>query len=353
MKTVSVALPGRAYDILIGGGLLERAGSLIAPIAGENAVAVVSDNIVWSLYGMAFAKSMSAAAVPFRPVILPAGESSKTIDGLTKVYEGFAQANLSRRGLAIAFGGGVIGDLAGFAAATWMRGISFVQIPTTLLAQVDSSVGGKTAIDLPAGKNLAGAFHQPKLVLADTALLQTLPERQLACGVAEVIKYGAICSRTLLDRLSAPFSKDLLPEIIEECCRIKADIVLSDELDTGRRMILNFGHTFGHAAEALGGFTRFTHGEAVAIGTVLAAEIGERAGVTRPGCAEKLRDILSAHNLPTDCPFSAAELLPQMALDKKGRSGGVDLILLADFGKAIIRHFNFAELELLLREVLR
>lgn len=345
MKTVRVALPGREYDILIGGGLLEQAGERIKPLANGNGIAVVSDENVWRLHGETFEKSMRSAGLSFEKIIMQPGEGSKTLEGLAKVYDCFADAGLNRNGLVVAFGGGVIGDLAGFAAATWMRGVSYMQIPTTLLAQVDSSVGGKTAVDLPSGKNLAGAFHQPKLVIADTTVLETLPPREFACGMAEVIKYGAIFSEELFESLEQPLDKAHIPEIVEQCCILKRETVENDELDTGQRMLLNFGHTFGHAIESLGGFSRFNHGEGISIGMILAAKAGEQAGITPQGCNERLAKVLKLHSLPTESPYPVSQLVPGMLLDKKSRSGGVDLILLRQIGEAIIEHQTIRQLE--------
>ncbi|MDR2088268.1 MAG: 3-dehydroquinate synthase, partial [Clostridiales Family XIII bacterium] len=266
------------------------------------------------------------------------------LTGLGRLYDAFAEMRLRRDGLVIAFGGGVIGDLAGFAAATWMRGVRLVQVPTTLLAQVDSSVGGKTAVNTGAGKNLAGVFYQPSFVLADTALLATLPAREFRCGMAEVIKYGAIRSARLFESLHAVPSAEALRDTVGACCAVKADIVERDEFDTGERMLLNFGHSFGHAIEKLGGFRRYNHGEAVAMGMALAAEAGERMGLTARGSADALREVLAVHGLETDCPYAPAELLPQMELDKKNSDGAVRLVLLAAPGEAFVRSVDRAAL---------
>jgi 3-dehydroquinate synthase len=229
-----------------------------------------------------------------------------------------------------------VGDLTGFAAATWMRGVPYVQIPTTLLAQVDASVGGKTAVDLPQGKNLAGAFHQPALALLDVETLNTLPPREFRCGMAEVVKYGAIYDRTFFDRLRTPPRPEALEDIVAECCRLKAGAVTRDERDTGERALLNFGHTFGHALETLGGYETYRHGEAVAIGMALAAEAGTLLGVTPPGCLPALRAALAAHGLDSVCPLPPSALLPAMRLDKKNSGGGLRLVLLRALGDAFV-----------------
>jgi 3-dehydroquinate synthase len=337
MITQTVGLPANHYDILIGNDLLNDFGPLIRNrLMPKGHTAIVTDSTVWALYGKPLSTSLAGAGIPFDPVILPPGEENKSLEGLKTLYSAFASMQLRRNGLIIAFGGGVIGDLAGFAAATWMRGTDYIQIPTTLLAQVDSSVGGKTAIDLPEGKNLAGAFYQPKLVLADIQFLDTLSPRDFRCGMAEVIKYGVIRSTPLLASLREPRAGEKLAHVIRQCCRIKSEIVARDERDTGERMILNFGHTFGHAIEKLGGYARHNHGEAVAMGMVLAMITGENLGVTVPGRTGALRELLELHDLETHCPYPFQTLLPLMALDKKNEGLGIRLVLLKDFGEAFV-----------------
>jgi 3-dehydroquinate synthase len=341
-----VELAEKGYDILIDEGLTEKFGALIAErLSPSGAVAVVADSGVWAHCGEAFSDSLRRAGVGFSLAALPPGERSKSLDGLAGLYAAFADMKLRRDGLVIAFGGGVTGDLGGFAAATWMRGVRYIQIPTTLLAQVDSSVGGKTAVNLDAGKNLAGVFYQPRLVLIDTEVTRSLPPREFRCGMAEVIKYGAIRSKPLFEQLARVPETGELSGIISLCCRIKSDIVQADEFDTGERMLLNFGHTLGHAVEKLGGFKRYNHGEAVAIGMRLAAEAGEKAGLTPPGCARALRELLAIHGLDTACPYPPDAVLPQLALDKKSENDGVRLVLLSGIGAAFTRAFAFDELK--------
>ena len=351
-SVISVALAGREYDILIGRGLLENAGMLISPLLlSASPAAIVTDENVWRHWGGCLAASLDASGISSAPVIFPAGEASKTLAGLSSLYDGFARMALGRDGLVIALGGGVTGDMAGFAAATWMRGVRYVQIPTTLLAQIDSSVGGKTAVNLPYGKNLIGAFHQPKLVIIDPATLSTLPERQIRCGMAEAIKYGAIRSAGLFNRLTgktAGFMEEI-GEIIGECCRIKSEITERDELDYGERMLLNFGHTFGHAIEKMTGFGSHTHGEAVAFGMTIASGIGERAGFTRPGTSAEIRRALAAWNLAPDCPLDPAELIPLLSSDKKNEGGMSRIVLLRRIGEAFICKMPFSEIETLLK----
>ena len=353
MKKVMVPLGDRSYDILIGPHLLtETLFNALQESYGK--VIVVSDETVWQLHGTDLESSLNAARITFNTVLVPAGEKSKSLSELEKILNFFAGNGLGRDGLVIAFGGGVIGDLAGFAASIWMRGVRYIQIPTTLLAMVDSSVGGKTAVNLNAGKNLVGTFWQPSLVIADTSLLKTLPEREWRCGLSEMIKYGALFSPSLFEELASMENTDRLPELIEICCYLKSDTVQADERDNGQRMLLNYGHTFGHAVEKLGDFEQFNHGEAVAIGMMLAATVGERIGITKleSNCKSQLEKVLTAHGLPINCPFSANEMLQAMMMDKKAHDGGIELILLEDIGKASIVWKSAAELQALLIEVL-
>ncbi|MDR2157009.1 MAG: 3-dehydroquinate synthase [Clostridiales Family XIII bacterium] len=353
MKTLHVPLGGRAYDIHIEAGALRRLPALTAAFltAGEP-VAVVSDETVWALYGQTVCEDLRDAGLAFEHILVPPGESSKCMAQLSRLWERFGNMGLGRAGTVVALGGGVVGDLAGFAAATWMRGVGLIQAPTTLLAQVDSAVGGKTAIDIDAGKNLVGAFHQPKSVIIDPRALATLPPREYATGMAEVVKYGAIASADLFARLETEelrenAATDTLRDIIYECCRIKRDVVAGDEFDTGRRMLLNFGHTFGHAIEAKYGYSRYNHGEGVAAGMRIAARIGETLGVTRPGTAQRLSRLLSRYGL--DAREGTDGLLPLVRRDKKASGAGVKLALLKEIGAATVQHLSYTELEAALR----
>jgi len=343
---VRVDLGERSYMVLVREGLFASGdwAAHLAPLAapGES-LAVVSDEQVWALHGRLFDQAVWGKAVfCMRP-----GEGSKTLEMLGKVYGAFAAAGLSRNGLVVTFGGGVPGDLGGFAAATWMRGVRFVQIPTTLLAMADSSVGGKTAVDIPEGKNLVGAFHQPAMVLCDPAFLKTLPEREYRSGMAEIIKTGAIARESLFLETGRP--GPIRAETLESCIRFKAEVVAADEKEGGRRRILNFGHTFGHAIEAKYRFEKYTHGEAVAAGMLLAARFGERLGVTEKGTAARIRDVLAGQGLLIE--ESSAGLLDYMKLDKKTAAGGVNLVLLKRIGEPEIVPVGFAELENLMREI--
>lgn len=339
MKTVTVALPENGYDILIGGGALKELGGLIKPYA-KGRVAVVTDENVWGQYREAFTASLHRAGIEARPVVLPPGERMKSMEGLSLLYGAFAEMKFRRDGLVIAFGGGVVGDLCGFAAATYMRGVPYIQVPTTLLAQVDSSVGGKTAVNLAQGKNLAGAFYQPKRVVIDPLTLRTLPEREYCCGMAEVIKYAAILDSRLWETLKNVPLADLT-DVIEICCRLKADIVTRDERDRGERMLLNFGHTFGHALEAKYSYERYNHGEAVAVGMGLAAAMGEAMGLTETGTAKELRRMLLRHGLDTALPCPPEELPAFVEADKKGEVGGVRMVFLKLIGKSVIQSVGF------------
>jgi 3-dehydroquinate synthase len=340
LKTLQVALPQREYGILIGDGLLDEAGSQIRGVVRGGKLAVVTDTTVRTIYGERFLKSMSQAGLEVRLIEVPAGETSKSVSMLARLYDEFMDFGLTRTDAVAALGGGVVGDLAGFAAATILRGVDFVQIPTTLLAQVDSSVGGKVAVNLKAGKNLAGAFWQPRLVLIDPSCLRTLPGRFLSDGMAEVVKYGAIRDSALFGRLlHAPLDHGLPPgmeEIILSCCDIKRRYVIEDERDTGARMELNFGHTFGHAFEKAYGYGTYTHGEAVAAGMCMAARIGETLGLTKAGSAGKLSEAVVKYGLPDAIPATGEIFADALRLDKKGDGENISLILIHEPGSAFV-----------------
>ena len=340
MKTLTVDLPGRAYEIQIAHGLLNQAGTCCrAALPKAQRLAVVTDSTVGPLYGQPVLDSLTQAG--FQPCLItvPAGESSKSLAVLEQVYDSLTGFGLTRTDAVAALGGGVVGDLAGFAAATLFRGVDFVQIPTTLLAQVDSSVGGKVAIDLKAGKNLAGAFWQPKLVLMDPAVLDTLPDRIFAEGMAEVVKYGCIFDRDFFAFLEArPSRAALMAEIthiLYTCCDLKRGVVVEDERDTGRRMLLNFGHTLGHAYELAGGYTRWSHGAAVAAGMCMAARLGVQLGVTPAELPRRIADLCAALDLPVHIPCTQADYAAAIGLDKKGTGETISLILLETLGHAI------------------
>ena len=338
MKTLTVALPGREYDILIGRGLLTQAGKRCRAVLPKAAkLAVVSDSNVAPLYGQVVLDSLTGAGFEPRLFTVPAGEHSKNASQLSQLWEGFMAFGLTRTDAVVALGGGVVGDLAGFAAATILRGVDLVQIPTTLLAQVDSSVGGKVAIDLEAGKNLAGAFYQPRLVLMDPEVLTTLPDATFSDGMAEVIKYGCIWDRGFFDFLAAHPSRGEIMSEIEQvlytCCDIKRQVVVQDEHDTGLRMILNFGHTIGHAFELAGHYETWTHGQAVAAGMNWAAQLGVAAGVTPPEVVEPIVALTGAFGLPSDIPCPWDTMTEAVGLDKKRAGDSITMIFLSRLGQ--------------------
>ncbi|HYD26117.1 3-dehydroquinate synthase [Brevundimonas sp.] len=339
----------RPYEVIVGRGLLSGLGARVAPLARGRTV-VITDETVAGLHGKAALASLKAAGVHGRLLTVPPGEGSKSFAELERVIDRMLAFKLDRTDVVVALGGGVVGDLAGLAAALFMRGIDFVQVPTTLLAQVDSSVGGKTAIDTPRGKNLVGAFHQPRLVLADIDVLATLPERQLRSGWAEVLKHGLICDAEYFDWLAdtspsggaAGASGDAaaLERAVVRSVEIKSAIVGEDEKEAGRRALLNLGHTFGHAIEAELGFdeTKLTHGEAVALGCALAFRFSAETGLCPPGEAARVEAVVAAAGLPTRLAqggvFQGAPLVRRMAGDKKAEGGRLTLILARRIGEA-------------------
>jgi 3-dehydroquinate synthase len=349
---VEVALGPRSYAILIGQGLIATAGPQITAALPGAKAALVADATVLKSHGPAIVRSLGEAGIlAGEPVIVPSGEASKSFGELERVTRQLLQMGLERRDLIIALGGGMIGDLVGFAASILRRGVRAVQVPTTLLAQVDSSVGGKTGINTPEGKNLIGAFHQPSLVIADLDTLGTLPVRELRAGYAEVVKYGLLGSKAFFERLETSFTRLLdgsSPEeradMVKTCCEMKAGIVARDETETGERALLNLGHTFGHALEAAAGFSqRLLHGEAVAIGLCLASRFSELNGHCPKGTAERVERHVAAAGLPvsigsvsfgrTVIPSALVRLMQQ---DKKVVRGNPTLVLLSDIGSAFI-----------------
>lgn len=342
MRTVDVALGSRAYPIRVGEGLLANA-SLITPYLKARRVAIVSNDVVAPLHLPALRDALKAAGVAMTEIVLPDGEAHKDWATLNLIYDGLLNARCERSTTLIALGGGVVGDMAGFAAATYQRGMPFIQIPTTLLSQVDSSVGGKTAINHPLGKNMIGAFYQPRLVLADIGTLHTLPARELKAGLAEVIKYGFIRDLPFLvwleENLDALLAGDpgALAYAVERSCINKAEVVVADETEQGERALLNLGHTFGHAIEAGLGFGVWLHGEAVAAGMVMAAELSARLGMLQGEDVARVRRILSRAGLPVEGPKLGAErYIELMRHDKKVEDGRLRLILLQAVGQGVI-----------------
>jgi len=337
---VHVALGERSYDILIRDGLLGRLPELLRPLKLGRRCAILTDATVGPRYAAAVRDALNAAGWSASVHTVPVGESSKSLAIAGKLFEELAEARLNRRSFVLALGGGVVGDLAGFIAATFLRGVDFVQMPTTLLAMVDSSVGGKVAINLPQGKNLVGAFYQPRIVVADTATLASLPEREFRAGVAEVIKYGVIHDAALfadLEReLPALMAKDaaVLARVIARCCEIKADVVSKDERESGLREILNFGHTVGHAIEAVTEYGRYLHGEAIAIGMLAAAQLSQKHGDLGAADVARIESLLRRAGFdlnPPAVPFD--QLLDAMRSDKKARDGGLRFVLARRIGE--------------------
>lgn len=335
---LTVNLGENSYPIYIENGILAKANQYISQIFTGRRIAIISDDNVFSQYGERLMDTLSAFECS--SIVLPHGESTKGIETLPDVYARLLEAKISRSDLIIALGGGVIGDLAGFVAATYLRGIKFIQIPTSLLAQVDSSIGGKVAVDLPQGKNLVGAFYHPRLVLIDPDTLKTLPKRYINDGMGEVIKYGCIRDAALFGTLRSSGSfaglTDKLTEIIYRCVDIKREVVENDPFDNGERMLLNFGHTLAHTIEQFYHYERESHGEAVAIGMYQITLLSEQQGLTEPGTAEKIKEVLEAYDLPTTGKTDFTNLRAAISLDKKNLNNALNLVLLHEIGDSFI-----------------
>ena len=342
IQTLQVALGNRSYPIHIGTALINQT-DLILPHLKRKQVAIVTNTTVAPLYLQKLAKPLRDAGVSVIEIILPDGEAYKNSDTLNLIYDALLQNRCERSTTLIALGGGVIGDLTGYAAATYLRGVPFIQIPTTLLSQVDSSVGGKTGINHPQGKNMIGAFYQPKLVLTDIDTLKTLPQRELSAGVAEVIKYGLIRDSDFFDWLETNIGKLMALDeaatsyAIYRSCKNKAEVVTADEREAGERALLNLGHTFGHAIENAMGYGVWLHGEAVAAGTMLAADLSQRMGWLKAQDMQRIAALLAASSLPVLAPALGVEkYLDLMGLDKKVQDGKIRLVLQQGIGKAVI-----------------
>lgn len=341
MPDVQIRIPGmpKEYPVVIESGLLSRIAPQFKPFEGRKVVIITDENVA-PLYAEKVMAGLEAAGA--RPIlrILPAGETTKCMEQLEGIYDFLLSGGITRTDALLALGGGVIGDLTGYACATYLRGIRFIQVPTTLLAQVDSSVGGKVAINHPRGKNLLGAFYQPELVLIDTDTLNTLDQRQVGAGLGEVIKYGCILDAALFEQIEACGSRQFLaplyPEIVARCIELKGQVVYEDPYDRGLRMILNFGHTLAHAIENAAGYGEILHGEAVCIGMVAAAAWGARLGVTPPEIESRIRQVLTAYALPTEVPagLTAEKLFPSLALDKKASGKDIRIVCLEAIGRS-------------------
>ncbi len=339
MIDVPVKLGARSYRILVGAGALAMVGAELARLKVGRKVALVTDAAILALHGAAVTQSLAAAGFDVTTVLLPEGERAKTLDVAASTWERFLEAGLDRSSTIVALGGGAVGDLAGFAAATYMRGIGVVQAPTTLLAQVDASIGGKTAIDHPRAKNLIGAFHQPRLVLSDTAALLTLPEREYRSGLAEVIKHGIVLDAAYFDEVERDAAALMkrepatLERIVAGSCRLKASVVERDEQEAELRHVLNYGHTIGHAIEAVTGYRRFAHGEAVSLGIAAEAGIAERLGLAKNGVRARQVRLLEAVGLPVRGVGEAPSLVVEaLSSDKKSRDGRVPFVLAPKIG---------------------
>ncbi len=341
---VRVELGERSYDILIGKGLLSHAAEHLHALQLGKRGVIITDTQVESRYAGVLCDALGKGGMTAEVLSVPAGEASKSLRQANRLFEKLPGLGLDRHSFLIALGGGVVGDLAGFVAASYLRGIALVQIPTSLLAQVDSSVGGKTGVNLPQGKNLVGAFYQPRLVLADTDTLGTLPERELRNGFAEVIKHGAIRDARFFEWLEREYKRvlaldpDAVAHVVRRCCEIKAEVVSVDERESGLRAILNLGHTLGHAMEALSEYIGLLHGEAIAMGMCCAARLSvKRAGLSEPE-AKRLCDLIAACGLPTRLGenFKLEQLLEAARLDKKARNGKLRFVLLKRLGEAVV-----------------
>jgi shikimate kinase/3-dehydroquinate synthase len=343
MESLSVALGQRSYPIHIGAGILGE-GALYAPYLKGGVAAIVSNTVVAPLYMGRLRAALEGVGARVVPIVVEEGEQAKRWQVLEQVFDQLLSGRCGRDAVIVALGGGVVGDLAGFAAAVYQRGVDFIQVPTTLLAQVDSSVGGKTAINHARGKNMIGAFHQPRAVIADVAALDTLPDRELRAGLAEVIKHGAALDAAFLEWLEANLARLLardraaLVHAVRRSCELKAAIVAEDEREAGARALLNFGHTFGHAIEAATGYGSWLHGEAVAAGMVIAAGLSARCGLLPAPEAARLRELLHHAGLPVAAPKIGDERWQElMVLDKKTARGAVRFVLLERLGRAVLK----------------
>ena len=341
MKTININLKKRGYPIYVGEGLIENYNLIKKHISNKKVVIITNDKVA-PLYLQKITNTLSNEK-DIIPIILPDGEAFKNIDTLNIIYDALLTNKANRQVTLIALGGGVIGDITGFAAATFMRGVDFIQIPTTLLSQVDSSVGGKTGINHPLGKNMIGAFYQPKCVIADISLLQSLPDKELSAGLAEVIKYGLIRDSSFFEWLEQNIEgimkrdSQLLIQSVVRSCQNKADIVEADEFESGIRAILNLGHTFGHAIETATGYGKWLHGEAIAIGMVMAAYLSEQMGWLSREENQRIKSLIIHANLPINPPeISMKKFLDLMQLDKKTKEDQINLVLQQGIGKAIL-----------------
>lgn len=335
----------RKYEIIIEKNVLDECGKYIKKISNADRIAIITDSNVGPIYGKRVLDSITKAGYEADIFTFKAGESSKKLDTIAQMYDFLAENNITRKDLVVALGGGVCGDMAGFAAATYLRGIEFVQIPTSLLAQVDSSVGGKTGVDISFGKNLVGAFWQPSLVLIDTETLKTLPPHFINDGMAEIIKYGCIKDKEFFTKLENENAMDCIEDIIYTCDSIKRDVVNRDATEKGERILLNFGHTLGHSLEKTYNFCGLSHGEAVAVGMVMITKASEKAGLTEKGTADRIEKLCKKYNLPTGDKVSYKELAKNCAGDKKSGGDSIKLVLLKSIGTSFTQSTPLNEIE--------
>jgi 3-dehydroquinate synthase len=353
VKIITVNTEGKTYDISIESGLIKRLPEVLKNKYRDNKIALITDDNVFKLYGRDFCQLLQLEELSVVPVVFKAGEQSKNIHQLSQIYDTLADNSFTRSDVVIAFGGGVTGDMAGLAAATFLRGMGFIQIPTTLLAMVDSSIGGKVAVDLPQGKNLVGTFYQPDMVYTDPELLKTLSGEQFANGMAELIKHGIIRDINLFNDIidsNTEFNyealSDKLDRYIYESCEIKRKIVEQDEFDNGIRQLLNFGHTIGHAIEKIQDYKGMSHGEAISIGMVIITRLTEKMGLTQRGEAQRLEAALKKLELPTELPdLNVSELINAISLDKKNRSGIITIAYIEQIGVGKLKQLVLDQME--------
>lgn len=344
MKTIHVST-GNPYDIFIERGIIDRCGEYAKKLSKAERVTVISDSNVAPIYSDRIIKSLENSGFRVNLHTFEAGEESKHLGTIAQMYNSLAEFRMTRKDLIVALGGGVTGDMAGFAAASYLRGIDFIQIPTSLLSQVDSSVGGKTGVDLPQGKNLVGAFHQPIAVLIDPNTLSTLSNAYISDGMAEVIKYGCIKDAEFFDYLAKGTALENIEEVIEICVSVKRDVVSRDEREAGERMLLNFGHTLGHSIEKIYDFKGISHGMAVAIGMVLITKASEQAGITPKGTANKIAEVCTKYGLPVSDKAGFADIAEAAKGDKKTAGASINLVLLNNIGDSFTKKINLDELE--------
>lgn len=340
MRKLIVRLKERSYNIFIDKGLINNVGDYVSQISSCKRICIITDDNLNVLYGEKIKNHIEEKGYTVNIISIKPGEKSKSFENLLPIYNSLVNFNITRSDLIIAFGGGVVGDIAGFVAATFLRGIKFIQIPTSLLAQVDSSIGGKVGVDLESGKNLVGSFYHPHCVLIDVDILRTLPEKYFTDGMGEIIKYGCIRDKTLfkdLEKYNKVELKDNIENIIFRCCDIKRSIVERDERDIGERMLLNFGHTIGHSIEKAYKYEGYTHGEAVAIGMNMITKISESKGLTNEGVSNRLKNILNKYNLPYNVhELNKEKLLQGIMVDKKNINDNLNLVIIKEFGKGYI-----------------